>query len=93
MMDWDFPHWIPMIIGWSILILALIIIVYIVIQSAQKTKKVNQKNIQELERSKNKLEEYNNSGDNLQKANFCHNCGYKLEEKSSKYCPRCGAKI
>ncbi len=93
MMDWDFSHWIPMIIGWSILLLALIIIVYIVIQRAQRTKKMNQINVQELKGTKNKLEEYKDSGDNLQKANFCHNCGYKLEEKNSNYCLRCGIKI
>jgi uncharacterized paraquat-inducible protein A len=93
MMDFNLGHWIPVIIGLGIFLLALIVIVYIVIQSTRSARKINQMNSQILKRNKNKSDLNINGEENEQNVVFCYYCGYKLQEDKSRYCPRCGTKV
>jgi len=93
MMDWDLGHWIPMIFGWGIVLLAAIVIIYMVILSTRTKNEKNQMTNQVLKSNKDELDAYGDDEENSEKANFCYSCGEKLDGKQLKYCPRCGSKI
>jgi len=93
MMGWDLGHWIPMIIGWGIVLLAAIVILYMIIQSTRGTNEKNQMNIQVPKSKNNELKTYDYKEENFEKANFCYRCGEKLDGKQLIYCPNCGSKI
>ncbi|MFX0105794.1 MAG: hypothetical protein ACFE75_09905 [Candidatus Hodarchaeota archaeon] len=98
MMDWDFGNWIFIILGAGIILLITIILVFVLISKSinnasqdaiqkQEQGKTNKNFFQEPKLSKD-IREYK-----TQKANFCHTCGKKLDNGTSKYCPYCGVKI
>ncbi len=93
MMDWDLGYWIPMIIGWGIVLLAAIVILYIVIQSVRSFNEKNQMTIQVPNSKENELKAYDNEEENFEKANFCYKCGEKLDWNYFQYCPNCGIEI
>jgi hypothetical protein len=93
MMDWDFNHWIPMILGGITVLLALIVILYIIIQSNQKT---NEQELIIAQEEMNKQDESKveyKGKDDLEDIQFCFNCGTKLDDKQLRYCPTCGVKF
>ena len=93
MMDWDLGHWIPMIFGWGIVLLAAIIILYMIIQSTRGTNEMNQTTIQEPKSKRNESKAYDNEEENIEKIIFCYSCGEKLDGRQIEYCPKCGTKI
>ena len=93
MMDWNLGHWIPMIFGLGIVLLASIVIIYMVIQNTRTNNEKNQMTIQLPKSNKHELNAYGIEEENSEKANFCYRCGEKLDGEQSNYCPKCGSKV
>lgn len=93
MMDWDLGHWIPMIFGWGIILLAVIVIIYLIIQSTHEPNEMNQMTPQGSKSKWNESKAYSNEEENIEKAIFCYSCGEKLDGRDVEYCPKCGTKI
>jgi uncharacterized paraquat-inducible protein A len=94
MMNWDLGNWFFMIFGWGIIISAILVILYMIIQSSTK----NQHNKIVSEKIDN-VGVYNKpdvnrvSEDTSELINFCYNCGERLIGDSTQFCPRCGVKL
>jgi len=90
MMEWDLGHWIPMIFGWGIILLVVIIILYLIIKTNLCINKENQMNIQGAKSKRNEFQSNDYLKDISENANFCYHCGEKLDHNQSNYCPKCG---
>lgn len=96
MMDWDMSHWIPMIFGWGIVLLAIFILLYFVIQSTLSIKSKGQMNIPIQKSKKKEVEAFKDLQyeQTNEKSNFCYSCGGKLDRNINiEYCPNCGVKV
>jgi uncharacterized paraquat-inducible protein A len=93
MMDWDLGHWIPMIFGWGIFLLAAIVILYMIIQFSFKANEKNQMKILVPKGKNNELKAHDHDKENFEKPSFCYSCGEKLDRRELEYCPKCGTKI
>jgi len=93
MMDMEFGNWFYIILGIVVILLSVIILLYFFFHYSSHT---NSKSLQKNQKyesnmlisSITNIEEINSRD-----ANFCHNCGQKLDINSLKFCPYCGEEI
>ncbi len=93
MMDWDLTQMIPMIFGGITIIIAIIVILYIILQSTRRANEKSQMIIQAPMSKQNELNIYEKDKDDSEDINFCFNCGTKLYRNQLRYCPNCGTKL
>lgn len=93
MMDWDLAQMIPMIFGGITIIIAIIVILYIIIESNRSSYKISQLNTQTPIGNHHNLKRVDYREDKSEEINFCFNCGVKLDREQLQYCPSCGTKL
>ncbi|MFX1344965.1 MAG: hypothetical protein ACFFAI_07635 [Promethearchaeota archaeon] len=93
MMDWNFDNWIFFILIIGILVFIGLIFVYYILNNTIK----NDSNSRLKRQTAEELKNNNNLSEDLLKLNeevsYCYNCGKKIDDRSIRFCPYCGAKI
>ncbi|MFX1420202.1 MAG: hypothetical protein ACFE9N_14905 [Promethearchaeota archaeon] len=93
MMDMDFGNWFYMILGIGVFLLFIIALTYIFTHVNNKSNSQSQIKAEKHEINAVKSNETNIAQIALKEANFCYNCGQKLEDKYGKFCPYCGEQV
>ena len=93
MMDMDFGHWFYLIFGIVVIFLSVIVLLYFLFQNSghQNSKSIleNEKYVSNKVNSNTTIIEEIDT----KNANFCHNCGLKLDSNSAKFCAYCGEEL
>ncbi|MFX0017766.1 MAG: zinc ribbon domain-containing protein [Candidatus Hermodarchaeota archaeon] len=93
MMDMEFGNWFYIILGIVVILLSIIILIYFFLHYSNQP---NSQSLLENEKHVNHKPSSNLTDTKVigsNNANFCHNCGQKLDDNSVKFCPYCGEEI
>jgi len=93
MMNMEFGNWIYMILGVGVILIAIIVLTYILIHYNTQNDSINHLKNENYKNNEIGSTKTDDKDINLGNANFCHNCGKKLDDNLVKFCPYCGEEI